>query len=169
MYLSSDYEINYNFNLSYTDKTISNRIEIYTDGACSYFSENNRPGGWGFLIVKNNNIIYKNCGEEEQTTNNRMEIIAILKSIEYCIENNLDNVIIYSDSDYCINTMKTWLYNWLKKDKWKNRQVPNQDLWEYFLSIKDKIQIEYRWVRGHNGNKYNEMADKLATSFRKKT
>lgn len=133
---------------------------IYTDGSCR---KNPGPGGYGVIILNDNyEYIDKYSKQYENTTNNRMELSAIL----YClIKFGNENPIVYSDSAYAINTYTDWMFrwannNWIKSDK----KVPeNLDLIQAYYELWQKgYRITLKKVKGHSGNKYNEMADKLA-------
>ena len=120
-------------------------IDIYTDGSCL---GNPGPGGWGAVIVEKNNTI-EICGKEIDTTNNRMEISAVIMGLEYTKE--YQRIKIFSDSQYVINTMTK---NWKRK--------ANIDLWEKLDKLVSKREVLWEWVRGHEGNFYNEKAHNLA-------
>ena len=120
-------------------------IDIYTDGSCL---GNPGPGGWGAVIVEKNNTI-EICGKEIDTTNNRMEISAVIMGLEYTKE--YQRIKIFSDSQYVINTMTK---NWKRK--------ANIDLWEKLDELVSKREVLWEWVCGHEGNFYNEKAHNLA-------
>lgn len=124
----------------------SNGIVIHTDGACK---GNPGPGGWGAVIEQNGGQV-KLSGSEPQTTNNRMEMTAVIKGLE--VVDASANVLISSDSTYVINTMtKGW------------KRKANQDLWDQLDRLVGSRNVSWRWVRGHNGDRGNELADALAT------
>lgn len=124
----------------------SNEIVIHTDGACK---GNPGPGGWGAVIEQNGGQV-KLSGSEPQTTNNRMEMTAVIKGLE-AVDASA-NVLISSDSTYVINTMtKGW------------KRKANQDLWDQLDRLVGSRNVSWRWVRGHNGDRGNELADALAT------
>ena len=136
---------------------------IYTDGACS---GNPGPGGWGFVVVDNNNkkLLNKNGGEK-LTTNNRMELTAVIRALDALKEPC--KVTLTTDSQYVVNSVeKKWLYNWEKKNwiRSKNDPVPNTDLWKQLIPLLEK----HVWVRGHNGHPENERCDELAVIERDK-
>ena len=137
-------------------------IEIYTDGACS---GNPGVGGWGAIIlISKKNPIYLNGGLE-LTTNNQMELTATIKSLEYF--NSSENITIFTDSKYVMNGIKLWILNW-KRNGWKtaNRKaVKNKDLWISLDMQINRHKVNWKWVKGHDGNKYNEKADQLARKF----
>lgn len=120
-------------------------IHIYTDGSCL---GNPGPGGWGAVIVGKDNTT-EICGKEIETTNNRMEISAVIKGLENTKENQ--KIKIFSDSQYVINTMTK---NWKRK--------ANIDLWLKLDKLANKRVVLWEWVRAHEGNFYNEKAHNLA-------
>ena len=132
-------------------------ITIYTDGACS---GNPGKGGWGLIIIKNNNI-YEYYGGKDQTTNNRMEMTAVIEGLnKYKKEDKL----VYTDSKYIINGVNKWLPKW-KNNDWKtssNKNIKNKDLWLKLDNLLTIGSIKFYFVKGHSGNIYNERADKLA-------
>ena len=133
---------------------------IWTDGACS---GNPGKGGWGVLIRHNNKDI-KLSGNEDNTTNNRMEMMAVIKALEN-ISNNY-KVKLYTDSKYVKDGITIWILNW-KKNNWKNSQkkdVKNKDLWLRLDMLSQKFNIDWVWVKGHSNNMENNIADSLATS-----
>lgn len=133
-------------------------IIIYTDGACS---GNPGPGGWGALIIDKEEET-ELCGGEDNTTNNRMELMAAIEALR--ATNEVNEVILYTDSQYVKNGINTWIHGW-KKNGWKTaarKPVKNQDLWQ---SLDEEIvgrKIDWRWVKGHDGDPGNERADALA-------
>lgn len=141
------------------------KIEIFTDGACS---GNPGPGGWG-TILRYKGIEKELSGGEKETTNNRMEITAVLKGLEALKEPC--EVILTTDSKYvCDSVEKGWVFsweknNWIKKDK---SPALNSDLWKELLKLLRKHKVKFVWVKGHAGHPENERCDKLATSQRDK-
>ena len=134
-------------------------INIWTDGACS---GNPGPGGWGALI-KYNNSTKEISGSEKNTTNNRMEMMAVIKALKYIDTKSKINL--YTDSKYVKEGITNWIIGW-KKNNWKNSQkkdVKNKDLWIELDSLSLKHNINWNWVKGHSGNIENDIADKLAT------
>jgi len=133
-------------------------VEIYTDGACR---GNPGPGGWGVYMHYrgNDKTLY---GAEEETTNNRMELMAAIMALETLTRSC--KVRLITDSTYVKNGITKWMGDW-KKRKWKtaNRKpVKNVDLWRRLDAASKKHEIEWKWVRGHTGNEGNERADELA-------
>ena len=140
-------------------------IKIYTDGACV---GNPGPGGWAAVIVKGS-LKKELFGGEKSTTNNRMELTAAIKALEYCSDLNKNHVInndikIFTDSVYVKKGITMWIKNWEKND-WKTSDkkiVKNIDLWKNLKSLTESKKIFWFWVKGHSGNPMNELADKLA-------
>jgi ribonuclease HI len=135
-------------------------IEIYTDGACQ---SNPGPGGWGAVILYPNRLPLKINGGEKSTTNNQMELTAVIKALE-SIEGSQDKISLYTDSKYVKEGVTNWLKKW-KQNKWKtslNTPVKNQTLWQRLDSCAKEWDIQWKWVKGHAGNKWNETADQLA-------
>ena len=133
---------------------------IYTDGACS---GNPGPGGWGAVILDEEKNETNISGEEKSTTNNRMELVAPIMALKKIKKNS--KIIIYTDSIYLKNGITTWIKNW-EKNGWKNankKPVKNKDLWVTLNELSKEHVINWKWVKAHAGNKYNEIADKLAT------
>lgn len=135
------------------------KITIYTDGACS---GNPGPGGWGCILIYNENK-KELSGGEKNTTNNIMEITAVieaLKALKFPCEVDL-----YSDSAYVVNCFNEgWIYNWLKKG-WKTsggEPVKNKELWEELYSLTKIHKVTFHKVKGHADNEYNNRCDELA-------
>ena len=135
------------------------KVEIYTDGACS---GNPGAGGWGTILVYNGHE-KELSGGEANTTNNRMEMMAVIEGLKALKEPC--EVVLTSDSQYVCNAItkgwaKSWQKNnWIKSDK---TQAKNADLWEEMLQLLAVHKVNIVWVRGHNGHPYNERCDKLA-------
>ena len=135
------------------------KIRIYTDGACS---GNPGRGGWGALIQENDDE-KKLSGSELNTTNNRMELTAVIKALEHY--NEAKEIEIFTDSKYVMQGITEWIKNW-KSNHWKTSQkkdVKNKDLWVLLDTVSAKHDIKWSWVKGHAGDYGNEIADKLAT------
>ena len=133
---------------------------IYTDGACL---GNPGPGGWGVIIL-NQKIREKNqiSGSEISTTNNRMELIAVIKALDFIPKES--DIKIYTDSKYVINGIQNWIIKW-KKNNWlgsHKKPVKNKDLWVMLDKLVHQYAIKWEWVKGHSGDKYNEEVDQLA-------
>ena len=133
---------------------------IFTDGACS---GNPGPGGWGAIILDEEEKQINLSGKEVSTTNNRMELMAPIMALKKIKEGS--EITIYTDSIYLKDGITVWINNW-KKNGWKNsnkKPVKNKDLWVTLNKLTEKKPIVWKWVKAHAGNKFNELADKLAT------
>ena len=133
-------------------------VEIYTDGACR---GNPGPGGWGALLLagRHRKEMY---GGEPDTTNNRMELTAVIEALNALKGSR--SVILHTDSKYVKDGIESWIENW-KKRGWKTaakKPVKNQDLWMALDEARARHEIDWRWVKGHAGNEGNEEADRLA-------
>ena len=136
-------------------------VEIYTDGACS---GNPGPGGWG-AVLRYENYQKEISGCESNTTNNRMEITALIKALQMLKEPC--KVKVCTDSKYvCDSISKGWALSWKKKGWKKSDGKPalNSDLWEQLLNLLEIHDIEFTWVKGHAGHPENELCDTLATN-----
>lgn len=135
------------------------KVDMYTDGACSY---NPGPGGYGIVLIYNG-VEKQFSGFDENTTNNRMEITAVIEGLKKLKEPC--EVTIYTDSAYTMNAFDLgWLDDW-QLNNWKNKQkkdVLNKDLWQELLLQMGKHKITWVKVKGHSDNKYNNICDKLA-------
>jgi ribonuclease HI len=136
------------------------RVEIYTDGACS---GNPGPGGWG-VVLRWNGVEKELSGGERETTNNRMEMMAAIMALESL--KRAVPVDLYTDSTYVRDGITKWLHGW-KANGWKTaakKQVKNQDLWQRMEAALQDHDIKWHWVKGHAGHPENERADELARS-----
>ncbi len=134
-------------------------VDIYTDGACKH---NPGPGGWGSIIVFKG-IEKEMSGGEAHTTNNRMELTAVISALEALKEPC--EVTLTSDSKYVIDSIeKGWVYGWKKRGWVKSDKSPalNPDLWERLLGLLAVHKVKLVWVKGHAGHPYNERCDELA-------
>ena len=141
------------------------QTKIYTDGACI---GNPGPGGWAAIILteKDRKEIF---GGEKLTTNNRMELTAAIKALEYCTKNegtqlSLKKIVIYTDSIYVKEGITVWINTW-EKNNWKTadkKNVKNVDLWKKLKKLTQSNQVEWNWIKGHSENPMNDLADKLA-------
>ena len=133
-------------------------IEIHTDGGCS---GNPGPGGWAY-IIKDREKIFRDSGSEEQTTNNRMELTAVIRSLEFLRDTGRsEQVRVTTDSQYVQFGITKWIKGWEKKG-WKtadNKPVKNQDLWMRLKIVSDFFSPEWSWVKGHSGDPLNEECD----------
>ena len=133
-------------------------VSIFTDGSCS---GNPGPGGYA-VIIEEDGIRRELTGGESQTTNNRMELRAVIEGLAALDEPSLVRVV--TDSRYVANGMKSWIYTWRRKG-WKTSAgtpVKNRDLWERLDKLSQTHEVSWEWVRGHNNHPENERADLLA-------
>jgi ribonuclease HI len=133
-------------------------VVIYTDGACR---GNPGPGGWGVVLSYKGNM-KELFGGENETTNNRMELLAVISALEAL--NKPCKVQINSDSKYVLQGITEWMENW-KKRGWKTASkspVKNEDLWRRLDTARLMHEVEWKWVKGHSGDKGNDRADELA-------
>lgn len=139
-------------------------IELYTDGACS---GNPGPGGWAYILKHGaSGSEREGSGGERDTTNNRMELLAVIQGLEALTRPS--RVELYSDSQYVLNGLKSWMASW-KKRGWKTaskQPVKNQDLWMRLDELMAEHTLSFHWVRGHNDHPENERADRLAVAAR---
>ena len=134
------------------------KIIIYTDGACS---GNPGKGGWGAILMFKEHE-KKISGGLKETTNNQMEIRAVIEALK--IIKKSSQIIIYTDSKYVMDGITKWINGW-KKNGWRTadrKPVKNSELWQELDEEVGKHGIEWRWVKGHSGDKYNDIADELA-------
>ena len=137
---------------------MTDRVEIYTDGACR---GNPGPGGWGVLLrFRDREMELK--GGDPDTTNNRMELMAAIKGLEAL--KRPCQATVTTDSVYVQKGISEWMPNWIRRN-WKtasNTPVKNADLWKLLAAVQAPHQVEWRWVKGHAGHAENERADRLA-------
>lgn len=137
------------------------RVEIFTDGACS---GNPGAGGWG-AILRHRDVEKELSGGEAETTNNRMELTAVIESLK-ALKKPCD-ITIYTDSRYVMDGVTKWMPSW-KQNNWrtanKKSSVKNIDLWQQLDELLKPHQVQWIWVKGHAGHPENERVDKLARS-----
>lgn len=137
-------------------------IEIYTDGGCS---GNPGPGGWAFVLTAGD-VQIKKSGGDKQTTNNRMELTAVinaLKDVKASPQWSSDSIRLFTDSQYVKNGITSWINNWVKNG-WKTaakQPVKNKEYWVELKALTDSLNIEWKWVKGHAGNELNEECDSM--------
>ena len=151
------------------------KIKVYTDGACS---QNPGPGGWAFvMLLKNEQTeqeLLRGSGGEKLTTNNRMELLAVIQALTAYREKIVPKytgypAVLYTDSQYVQQGISLWIKKW-KLNRWKTASrepVKNQDLWQQLDSLASQLSLEWMWVKGHAGNRYNELCDTLAVEASK--
>jgi ribonuclease HI len=141
-----------------TDDLDGKKIELYTDGACK---GNPGPGGWG-VLMRYGSVEKELCGGEANTTNNRMEMLAVINGLEAIKRSS--KVLITTDSQYVLKGINDWIEGW-KARGWKTaakQPVKNVDLWQRLDSALQGHDVQWQWVKGHAGHKDNERADELA-------
>ena len=133
-------------------------VHAFTDGACR---GNPGPGGWGVLLRFNDNE-KRLCGGEAETTNNRMELMAVIQALESL--NRECKIKVTSDSQYVLKGINEWMEGW-KKRGWKTaakKPVKNVDLWQRLDKAREEHEVEWLWIKGHSGHIENDIADELA-------
>ncbi|MBQ6625572.1 MAG: ribonuclease HI [Clostridia bacterium] len=135
------------------------KVYVYTDGSCS---GNPGPGGWG-CILKYNSVEKELCGGDKNTTNNRMEMTAVIEALK-ALKEPCD-VELYTDSQYICNSINNeWVFSW-KNNGWKKadkKPALNIELWEEILKLIELHNVKFNWIKGHAGHPENERCDKLA-------
>jgi ribonuclease HI len=137
---------------------VTPKVTIYTDGACS---GNPGPGGWGAILIHGQSE-KEICGGEPATTNNRMELMAAIRALEALTKPC--RVELHTDSRYVMDGISQWITAW-KARGWKTAAkspVKNEDLWRRLDAARLRHEVDWRWVKGHNGHELNERADALA-------
>ena len=140
-------------------------LKIFTDGGCK---GNPGPGGWAYVMIlktfQGESIAAKNKGAEKDTTNNRMELTAVISALRALKTMDVPRkAIVLTDSQYVQKGITEWIRVW-KRNSWRTsdkKPVKNQDLWVELNSLAEEFSIEWEWVRGHAGNEYNEMCDRM--------
>lgn len=138
--------------------TNATHVEVFTDGACS---GNPGPGGWG-VVLRWGTLEKELCGGELETTNNRMELLAVISALN-ALKRTV-RVVVHTDSTYVQQGISKWIHGW-KKNGWKTKDkkpVKNEDLWRALEEAAARHDVEWRWVKGHAGHPENERADALA-------
>ena len=133
-------------------------IKVYTDGACK---GNPGQGGWGALILEHD-VKREIYGGESNTTNNRMELMAVIRALELLKEQN--DITVFTDSTYVQKGISEWIINW-KRNGWQlsnKKSVKNKDLWVELDNLNDLMSVKWQWIKGHAGHSGNERADYLA-------
>jgi ribonuclease HI len=138
---------------------------LYTDGACS---GNPGPGGWGFVLYNaETELVFEGGGGDSETTNNRMEMSAIVHGLAKAKQQKIKQILVLTDSTYVIRGFTQWRFGW-KKRNWltsEGEPVTNQDLWKDLEKVAQDLKIEWRYVRGHQGTPGNERVDKIAVAY----
>ena len=135
-------------------------IEIFTDGGCS---GNPGPGGWAFLALQGKTELYRASGAEKDTTNNKMELTAVINALEWAGGNDSAGLSVSTDSQYVQLGISRWILSW-EKNGWKTKDkkpVKNKDLWQRLRELDGHLCPRWIWVRGHAGNPRNEICDAM--------
>lgn len=136
------------------------QLKLFTDGACS---GNPGPGGWAFILRNSaSGAETEQSGGVAETTNNRMELTAVIEGLT-ALEDPSE-VEVWSDSQYVLHGLRDWLDGWIEKG-WRrsgNKRVLNVDLWQQLDALRDRHELNYQWIQGHNGHPENERCDQLA-------
>lgn len=145
------------------------QIKIYTDGACRANGTKNALGGWAYAIIYNDELRLEEWGNEKETTNNRMEMMAVVEALKNFTDLD-EEIVICTDSAYIYNCIKQkWYVNW-QKNGWVNaarEPVKNKDLWEQIIPYFSNPLISFEKIKGHHGDKWNEYVDRLAVKAAK--
>ncbi len=144
---------------------MSGLLTIYTDGGCT---GNPGPGGWAAVILENGEDPREMSGGDDATTNNRMELTAVISALEYVIEvfGKSRPIEVHTDSQYVQKGISEWMKGWISKG-WKNsagKPVKNKDLFIKLKELDDQLSVSWNWVKGHAGNEWNERCDELAVA-----
>jgi ribonuclease HI len=137
---------------------------VFTDGASS---PNPGPGGWGAVFVRGGEVVEHTFGHEPRTTNNRMELTALLAGCRLVPPKQ--PAVVWTDSQLCVNTINQWAPGWEKRN-WRRKggEIKNLDLVKaLYAEVKARPELELRWIKAHSGNRWNEYADSLATAYRR--
>ncbi len=135
-------------------------IIIYTDGGCK---GNPGVGAWAFVMYSGNQFITEQSAGLKYTTNNQMELTAVIVALKTCLTTNPKKILLHTDSQYVKNGITTWVHNW-KKNGWKTankKPVKNKELWVELDALNSQLNVEYKWVKGHAGIELNERCDTL--------
>lgn len=141
------------------------KIIIYTDGAAR-----GNPGkaGWGAVFLEDGKVFHELGGRADHATNNQMELTAAIEGLKHIKKHAKDSPVeIFADSKYVILGITEWIFNW-QKNNWRNaanKPVLNRELWEDLYKLTEELKPTWQYVKGHNGDKYNDRADEIATSF----
>jgi len=135
------------------------RVEIHTDGGCK---GNPGPGAWAFVLEQNGDVVER-AGAEASTTNNRMELCAVIAALQEARKRDASKISVHTDSQYVQKGIEEWIHKWVRNG-WKtasNRPVKNRDLWQSLHELDQLLHPAWIWVRGHAGNEGNERCHRL--------
>jgi len=152
----------YQFNFVSLQTKIIDMIEVYTDGGCRH---NPGLGAWAFVVIEKGKIIYQKSGTKLYTTNNEMELTAIMEALEYIqpsiTPSPFDEAIVCSDSQYAINVLREWYFKWESNGELQGKKnIPIIQRIIYLCTI-NHYSISFQWLRGHSTNPFNNLADRL--------
>jgi len=140
--------------------------EIYTDGGCDNIRT--KAGSWCYVVVKEKMYIRESSGLELNTTNNRVEYLAVINAMNYLIKNNITEAVINTDSQLLVNTYNSWMLKWYKNGTWKKTggAIKNIDLVKELYSVKtNNPGFKLCWVKGHSGIEWNEYCDEVCSTI----
>ncbi len=135
-------------------------ITIYTDGGCS---GNPGPGGWAFAVSENGKLVTTSSGGDAATTNNKMELTAVINALRFALDKGEHEVTILTDSQYVKNGITQWIHSW-KRNGWRTSSkapVKNVEYWVQLDSLNSSLSVTWSWVKGHAGIEGNEECDRL--------
>ena len=135
---------------------------VFTDGSCE---GNPGPGGWGFVWVENDRIVQEGCGSDADTTNNRMELTALIEALR-ALPSGAE-ISVYSDSQLCVKTVNEWAAGWEQRG-WKRKSGPIANLElvkEFYALARARPRVRIEWIKAHDGSRWNEYADALASRY----
>jgi ribonuclease HI len=140
-------------------------MTIYTDGSCTNNGTKDAYGSYGFVILKDNQIVHEYAEFRTGITSNQAEMLAIIHSLQWLIDNSHHNksILVKSDSSYCINGINSWIHKW-KENNWNNGSVMNKQLWKDMDCVVRQLNVQLRTVKGHNGEEWNEYVDMLCSA-----
>lgn len=147
---------------AFANEPFASGVHVFTDGACE---PNPGPGGWSFVVYVDGQEVYSETGSDQSTTNNRMELGAVLAALAWLVSRpDLPSANVHSDSSYAVNGCNEWRKKWRAKGWRKGAiEIPNADLWTSLDEALTHFPVRLNWVRGHSGIIGNEHADWLAT------
>jgi ribonuclease HI len=159
-FLPEEWSVDHRLSLLYHAGMQYQTIEIYTDGGCS---GNPGPGGWAFTLTADGVFSTELSGGEGLTTNNRMELTAVIRALEYARRLGGQKIIVNTDSQYVRNGILQWVASWKRKG-WKtadNKPVKNREYWEELDGLVSGMHVSFNWVKGHDGIELNEKCDQM--------
>lgn len=137
-------------------------VQIFTDG--SSCGRKVGPGGWAFVVVKKGLVLHEDFGGHKIATNNQMELMGPIQALKYMHRKGIEEATLFTDSQYVQKGITNWIHTW-RRNGWissSGSQVLNKELWIKLYALRQGLEVNWQWIRGHDGNEYNELADKLA-------